>query len=150
MSTSQHTDVRSAEAVEMTAFEAEAELKKGAARNADDKTIPPSRLNEEDDGPAAEAMGIFEKYLSIWVVTCMVIGSLIGYYQPSVAETLAQAQFAQINGIVAALLWGIIVPMLLQIDVTSLLAVRDNPAAISLTSVINYVVKPFTMYGECF
>lgn len=77
----------------------------------------------------------------------MVIGSLIGYYQPIVSDTLAEAQFAEINAIVAVLLWCMIFPMLVQIDFQSLKSVRYNPGAIALTTAINYLIKPFTMYA---
>ena len=63
------------------------------------------------------------------------------------SDALAQASFAQINAIVAVLLWLMILPMLVQIDFTALKAVKDAPGAIALTTAINYLVKPFTMYG---
>ena len=93
------------------------------------------------------AIGFFEKYLTLFVLLCMVAGSLIGYYAPSVADALATAQFSQINAIVAVLLWVMIIPMLIQIDFSSLRNVARAPGAIALTTTLNYAVKPFTMYA---
>lgn len=99
------------------------------------------------NGLKLSAISFFEKYLSVWVLLCMVIGGLIGAYVPIVSQTLAKAEFAQINAIVAVLLWLMILPMLVQIDFLSLIAVKNNPTPIAITTIINYLVKPFTMYG---
>ena len=104
-------------------------------------------IEKEEKKESSNGLGFFEKYLSIWVILCMVTGGLIGAYRPEAADALAKAQFAQINAIVAVLLWLMILPMLIQIDFASLLAVRKSPIAIGLTSIINYLVKPFTMYA---
>ena len=64
-----------------------------------------------------------------------------------VADALAQVSFAEVNAIVAVLLWIMILPMLIQIDFESIKAVRKVPEAIILTTTINYLVKPFTMYA---
>ena len=90
-------------------------------------------------------MSFFDKWLSVWVVLCMVIGGAIGALAPASADTLAQATFAQINAISAVLLWAMILPMLMQIDFESIKAVRKVPGAIALTTCVNYLVKPFTM-----
>jgi len=101
-----------------------------------------------DATPAAPpAMSFFERYLSLWVLLCMVGGALIGYFAPVVAESLAAAEFARINVIVAVLIWVMILPMLVQIDFASLWAVRRAPGAIALTCFLSYAVKPFTMAG---
>lgn len=92
-------------------------------------------------------ISLFDKYLSIWVLLCMIIGGLIGAYCPQVVDALSRASFAQINAVVAVLLWVMITPMLIQIEFESLKAVRRVPGAIALTTSINYLVKPFTMYG---
>eukprot|EP00445_Apocalathium_hangoei_P070955 CAMPEP_0204126800 /NCGR_PEP_ID=MMETSP0361-20130328/11218_1 /ASSEMBLY_ACC=CAM_ASM_000343 /TAXON_ID=268821 /ORGANISM="Scrippsiella Hangoei, Strain SHTV-5" /LENGTH=457 /DNA_ID=CAMNT_0051078743 /DNA_START=77 /DNA_END=1448 /DNA_ORIENTATION=+ len=92
-------------------------------------------------------ISFFERYLSLWVLLCMIVGSLIGYYVPQSAEALDKVQYAQINGVVAVLLWIMIFPMLVQIDLASVLAVRKTPGAIMLTCAVNYLVNPFSMYG---
>ena len=92
-------------------------------------------------------MGFFEKWLSVWVLLCMIVGALIGAFAPESARALSQASFAQINAIVAVFLWLMILPMLIQIDFEAIKAVRKVPGAIALTTCINYLVKPFTMYA---
>jgi arsenite transporter len=107
--------------------------------------------SDEDgvDGAAVEGGGIsfFERYLSLWVLLCIIAGGLIGYYAPAVPAALETAQFAGINAIVAVLLWVMICPMLVNIDFASLVAVKNAPGAVVLTTVINYAVKPFTGFG---
>ena len=100
-----------------------------------------------EEPTARQSISVFDKYLTVWVLLCMVIGGLIGAYQPSVADALAQVSFAEVNAIVAVLLWIMILPMLIQIDFESIKAVRKVPEAIILTTTINYLVKPFTMYA---
>lgn len=117
------------------------EVETGTPINAD-KPTEPILLEGDPSG-----IGFFEKYLTVWVLLCIIIGGLIGAYQPIVSTTLAKAQFAEINAIVAVLLWLMILPMLIQIDFASLKAVGKNPGAIAMTSIINYLVKPFTMYA---
>jgi ACR3 family arsenite transporter len=101
----------------------------------------------EEPAPNPNGINFFEKYLTLWVLLCMVIGGLIGAYQPVTAHELAKAEFANINAIVAVLLWLMILPMLIQIDFAAILAVRKAPGAIALTTCINYLIKPFTMYA---
>jgi ACR3 family arsenite transporter len=96
---------------------------------------------------AGAPITFFEKYLSLWVLLCMICGALIGFYAPAVADGLATAEFAHINAIVAVLLWLMLVPMLVQIDFASILAVRRAPGAVALTCFLSYAVKPFTMYA---
>ena len=84
------------------------------------------------------AISFFERYLTLWVALCMVIGALIGYYAPGVADALHQAQFAGINAVIAVLLWIMLFPMFATLDFTSLRAVGNAPGAILLTSVLNY------------
>lgn len=118
----------------------------GASRATPGKLLAPA----DEEGASAQAapparISFFERYLSVWVLLCMVAGALIGYYAPSVPAALERAQFANINAVVAVLLWLMITPMLVQIDFASLWAVKDAPGAIALTTGINYLVKPFTM-----
>jgi uncharacterized membrane protein (UPF0136 family) len=84
------------------------------------------------------AISFFERYLTLWVALCMVVGALIGYYAPGVADALQQAQFAGINAVIAVLLWIMLFPMFATLDFTSLRAVGNAPGAILLTSVLNY------------
>ena len=101
----------------------------------------------QQDKSTRQSISFFDKYLTLWVLICMAIGGLIGAYQPSVPDALAKVSFAEVNAIVAVLLWIMILPMLIQIDFESIKAVRKVPEAIILTTTINYLVKPFTMYA---
>jgi len=103
--------------------------------------------SENDVVADPNSISFFEKYLTLWVFLCMVVGALIGYYQSVASDKLSQVSFAGINAVVAVLLWIMIFPMLVQIDFHALMKVKNDPGAIALTSVINYAVKPFTMYG---
>lgn len=115
--------------------------------SADNPVPSEDRDHIVDNNNEKPTLAFFEKYLTLWVLCCMVIGGVIGAYAPVASEALSKASFAQINAVVAVLLWLMIIPMLVQIDFASLYAVRENPAAIALTTIINYLVKPFTMYA---
>lgn len=113
----------------------------------DGELLPQGDVKAPPAAPARDAMGIFERYLTVWVLLCMVIGGLIGYFAPSVAEGLARAEFARISAPVTVLLWLMIFPMLVQIDFSSILRLREQPGALALTTTINFAVQPFTMYA---
>jgi len=81
------------------------------------------------------------------VALCMIIGAAIGSALPSVAKALDRATFAQINLIVAALIWVMVFPMMLQIDWDSLKQVKKHPKAIFICTFINWAVQPFVTYG---
>jgi hypothetical protein len=97
--------------------------------------------------PARPRLSCFDAYLSVWVLLCIVVGTLIGYFAPAAASALAAAQVSQTSIPIAVLLWLMIFPMLLQIDFAALRHVGRQPGAIALTTVINFAVQPFTMYG---
>ena len=111
-------------------------------QQADDDDSQKKKKKSSDGG-----FGIFERYLTIWVALCIVIGSLIGYYAPSVATAFSKAESYHISFPIAILLWIMILPMLVQIDFSSIKRVKDNPNALILTTLINYLVKPFSMYA---
>jgi ACR3 family arsenite efflux pump ArsB len=97
--------------------------------------------------PPAAALSTFDRYLWLWVALCMVIGGLIGYYLPKVAETLRRAEVQGISVPLAILLWFMIFPMLLKVDIASLASVGRMPGPLLLTSFINFAIQPFLMYG---
>ena len=108
----------------------------------------PARLQTSGAGAgAASPLSCFERWLTIWVALCMLVGTLIGVYAPAVTAALAQASVYGINIIVTILLWVMITPMFMGIDWASLAAVRHAPGAILLTSTLNFAIKPFTMYA---
>ena len=90
-------------------------------------------------------MGIFERYLTIWVSLCIVAGVILGNLLPSFFELVATFEFAHVNLVVALFIWVMIYPMMVQIDFGSLRDVRKKPKGIALTLTINWLIKPFTM-----
>ncbi len=90
-------------------------------------------------------MGIFERYLSIWVAISIVLGVVLGLFQPKAFEVIASLEVAHVNIIVAVFIWLMIYPMMVQIDFSSIKDVGKNPKGLILTVVINWLIKPFTM-----
>lgn len=90
-------------------------------------------------------MGIFERYLSLWVGLCIAAGVVLGNFFPAVFAFIAGLEFAHVNLVVAVLIWVMIYPMMVQVDFSSLKDVGDKPRGLVLTLVINWLVKPFTM-----
>ena len=90
-------------------------------------------------------MSTFERYLSIWVALCIVVGIALGHFLPGVFQIIAAAEVAQVNLPVAALIWLMIIPMLIKIDFGSLGQVREHWRGVGVTLFINWAVKPFSM-----
>jgi ACR3 family arsenite transporter len=90
-------------------------------------------------------MGLFERYLSIWVFLCIVLGVALGVWQPALFQAVAEFEYARVNLVIAVFIWLMIYPMMVQIDFSSLSAVRHQPKGILLTLVVNWLIKPFTM-----
>lgn len=96
---------------------------------------------------ASEGMGLFERYLSLWVALAIVAGVLIGQFAPTIPETLSRFEYAQVSIPVAILIWAMIFPMMLQIDFTSIKNVRRQPKGLVITTTVNWLIKPFTMFA---
>ena len=90
-------------------------------------------------------MGRFERYLSLWVGLAIVAGVLLGTLFPAVFQALAALEIAQVNLVVAALIWAMIYPMMVQVDLRAAAQVRRQPQGLLLTLVVNWLIKPFTM-----
>jgi len=90
-------------------------------------------------------MGLFERYLSLWVLLCIVAGTLLGLYLPAAAQTIGALDVAQVNIPVGLLIWVMIIPMLMKIDFAALHEVRREKAGIGITLFVNWVIKPFSM-----
>ncbi len=90
-------------------------------------------------------MSIFERYLTLWVALCIVVGIALGHVMPGLFEAVASAEVAKVNLPVAVLIWLMIVPMLLKIDFGSLGKVREHWRGVGVTLFINWAVKPFSM-----
>jgi arsenite transporter len=91
------------------------------------------------------SMGTFERFLTLWVALCIIVGIGLGQIIPSVFHTLGTATVAQINLPVAVLVWLMVIPMLLKIDLAALGQVRDHWRGIATTLGVNWLVKPFSM-----
>lgn len=96
---------------------------------------------------AKEGMGLFERYLSVWVALCIVAGVAVGQLLPAVPDTLSQWEYAQVSIPVAILIWAMIYPMMVQIDFSAILGVRREPKGLAVTTTVNWLIKPFTMFA---
>lgn len=94
---------------------------------------------------AKPAMTAFERYLSLWVALCIVVGIALGAAVPGVFAAIAQAEVSRVNLPVALLVWLMIVPMLLKIDFDALGQIRQHIRGVGVTLFINWAVKPFSM-----
>lgn len=90
-------------------------------------------------------MGIFERYLSIWVSLCILVGLVAGNLTPALFQWFAALEIAHVNIPVAIFIWIMIYPMMVQVDFSSIKDVGKKPKGLALTLVINWLVKPFTM-----
>ncbi len=98
--------------------------------------------------PRPKRLNVFERYLSLWVVLCMVAGVALGRLAPQLVATLRRLEFgsgSQINAPIAVLIWLMIVPMMLKIDFTSMARVGRKPTGLFVTLFVNWLVKPFCM-----
>lgn len=89
----------------------------------------------------------FQRHLSIWVILCMIVGIFIGKFLPAVPTFLGKLEIARISIPIAILIWVMIYPMMLKVDFKSVKRVGKNPKGLFITWIINWLVKPFTMYG---
>ncbi|MDD4688896.1 MAG: ACR3 family arsenite efflux transporter [Eubacteriales bacterium] len=92
-------------------------------------------------------IGFFEKYLTIWVALCMVVGVLVGKFLPEVPAFLGRFEYANVSIPIAILIWLMIYPMMLKVDFQSIKNVGKNPKGLFVTWVTNWLIKPFTMFG---
>ncbi|MDN6731766.1 MAG: ACR3 family arsenite efflux transporter [Atopostipes suicloacalis] len=97
-----------------------------------------------------EGIRFFEKYLTVWVIICMIIGILIGVYFPEIPNFLSNFEYAKVSVPVALLIWIMIYPMMLKVDFQSIKKVKENPKGLLVTWASNWLIKPFTMYAISF
>ncbi|TEW54652.1 ACR3 family arsenite efflux transporter [Psychromonas sp. RZ22] len=90
-------------------------------------------------------MGIFERYLSVWVAISIAAGVTLGLWQPAAFQQIASLEIAHVNVVIAVFIWVMIYPMMVQIDFSAIKDVGKNPKGLILTVVINWLIKPFTM-----
>ncbi|KZN48548.1 ACR3 family arsenite efflux transporter [Pseudoalteromonas luteoviolacea] len=90
-------------------------------------------------------MGIFERYLSVWVAASIAVGVGLGLIFPPLFELIASITVANVNLVVALFIWVMIYPMMVQIDFSTIKEVGKNPQGLLLTIIINWLIKPFSM-----
>lgn len=92
-------------------------------------------------------ISVFQKYLTVWVILCMIVGVLIGKFVPQIPEFLGKFEYARISVPMAVLIWLMIYPMMMKVDFKSVKNVGKNPKGLFVTWVVNWLIKPFSMYG---
>ncbi len=95
----------------------------------------------------AAGLGLFEKWLSVWVGLAIIAGIALGNFEPSVFAALASVEYASVNLVVAVLIWAMIFPMMVAVDFSAVRRVGDKPKGLVITLAINWLIKPFTMAG---
>lgn len=96
---------------------------------------------------SASPIGFFQKYLTVWVILCMAVGIFIGKFLPQIPEFLNRFEYARVSIPMAILIWVMIYPMMMKVDFRSIRNVGRNPKGLFVTWIVNWLVKPFTMYG---
>lgn len=94
-----------------------------------------------------QEMSFFDRYLSLWVTGCIVVGIFLGKIFPAIPQTLGKLEYASVSIPIAVLIWVMIFPMMLKIDFTSVAHAVKMPKGLTITLVVNWLVKPFTMFG---
>jgi len=103
-------------------------------------------MENNDIKASNKGLGFFEKYLTVWVILCIIAGILIGKYIPSIPETLNKFEYYNVSIPVAILIWLMIYPMMLKIDFGSVVNATKKPKGLIVTCATNWLIKPFTMY----
>lgn len=92
-------------------------------------------------------ISVFQKYLTVWVILCMVVGVLTGRFLPQIPAFLNQFEYARVSIPMAILIWVMIYPMMMKVDFRSIKNVGRKPKGLFVTWIVNWLIKPFTMYG---
>ena len=99
------------------------------------------------EGKKNTDISVFQRYLTLWVILCMAAGVAIGKYLPEIPAFLNRFEYDGISIPMAILIWLMIYPMMLKVDFQSIQNVGKNPKGLFITWVVNWLIKPFTMYG---
>ena len=94
---------------------------------------------------AGAPMSVFERYLTVWVLLCIVAGIALGQFFPSVFQAIGGMEYAKVNLPVGLLIWVMVIPMLVKVDFGALGEVRKHVKGIGVTLFVNWLVKPFSM-----
>lgn len=97
------------------------------------------------DESKAEAMGFFERWLTLWVALAMITGLILGTVAPTLVDSIAAAEVASINLVVAVLIWAMVFPMMVGVDFGAVKDIARQPRGLLITLTINWLIKPFTM-----
>ena len=100
---------------------------------------------EPAGAPVPAPMSVFERYLTVWVLLCIVVGIALGQFFPSVFQALGRMEIAKVNLPVGLLIWVMVIPMLVKVDFGALGEVRKHARGIGVTLVVIWLVKPFSM-----
>lgn len=93
----------------------------------------------------AVSIGLFERYLSVWVASCIVVGVVVGALFPEIFQRIAAIEYANVNLVVAIFIWVMIYPMMVNVDFAALKDIGKKPKGLCITLVVNWLIKPFTM-----
>jgi len=105
-----------------------------------------SIIKKEIENSDKKILGIFEKYLSFWVLSCIGVGIFIGKFLPIIPEFLKKFEYANVSIPIAILIWLMIYPMMLKVDFSFIKDCFKHPKGLTITLVSNWLIKPFTMY----
>ncbi|HWQ26383.1 MAG TPA: ACR3 family arsenite efflux transporter [Chlorobaculum sp.] len=94
---------------------------------------------------AGQAMSVFERYLTVWVFICIIVGIALGQLLPGLFQAVGRMEVAKVNLPVGLLIWVMIIPMLVKVDFGALHEVRQHVRGIGVTLIVNWLVKPFSM-----
>jgi ACR3 family arsenite transporter len=103
--------------------------------------VPARKEKHEKKG-----ISFFERYLTLWIAICIIVGVGIGQFLPIIPETLSKFEYAHVSIPIAILIWLMIYPMMLKIDFTSIIKATKRPKGLTVTCITNWLIKPFTMY----
>ena len=98
--------------------------------------------------PPRKRLNVFERYLTVWVGLCMLIGLALGKNAPALVDGLRRLEFgrgSQVNIPIAVLIWLMIIPMMMKVDFAAIRAVGQKPRGLLVTLFVNWLVKPFSM-----
>jgi ACR3 family arsenite transporter len=94
-----------------------------------------------------DPLGFFGRYLSLWIALCIALGIVLGATLPQLFVWISHLEIAHINLVVAVLIWAMIYPMMVNVDFNSLKHIGERPKGLIITSITNWLIKPFTMAG---
>src|SRR5690554_2234396 len=103
--------------------------------------------NTEAENTKTEGMDLFGRYLSVWVALAIIAGVALGQFAPVVPEALSRFEYAQVSIPIAILIWAMIFSLMAQIDFSAIVGVRKEPKGLALTTVLNGLIKLFSMFA---